>query len=256
MFVYQTPEFGSCVLLQLMKYTLKSRHLITLKACRAKWKITVRKAEMLNNLHIIVNGNIPEVVQRLSVCYFSFCEIDSLNSLSAEMDLFAFSNHRGKSNKLHTNRLQLWSLHAIRRAHAFLANSSIKTTSVLPSYLILKSRHLYGFCLWRSNPSVSLHDGKFLNVCISELQETSWMVTSHTPICCCYTWRDDSQAYRNPPFQMVFGPPGFQKTSELKGIKFTVEKLTWKFWNWHSRLLRTFILGVKTLKYVFGSWTA
>lgn len=36
MLAYQKPEFGSYILLQLMKYTLKSRHLITLKACSAK----------------------------------------------------------------------------------------------------------------------------------------------------------------------------------------------------------------------------
>lgn len=36
MLVYQNPEFGSCILLQLMKYALKPRHLITLKACSAK----------------------------------------------------------------------------------------------------------------------------------------------------------------------------------------------------------------------------
>lgn len=160
MLAYQTPESGSYVLLQLMKYTLKSRHLITLKACRAKWKITVWKAEMLINLYNVVNGNTPVVMQRLSVCYFSFCEIDSLNFLSAEMGLFAFSNHWRKSNKL----LQLRSLHTIGRAHVFLPNSSIKTTSMLPSHLTLTSRHLYRCYFWRGNPSVSLHDGKFLNV--------------------------------------------------------------------------------------------
>lgn len=36
MLVYQKAESGCCVLLQLMKYTLKSGHLITLKACSGK----------------------------------------------------------------------------------------------------------------------------------------------------------------------------------------------------------------------------
>lgn len=90
-----------------MKYTLKSRHLITLKACSAKWKITVRKEEtFLLNLHNFVNVNIPVLTQSsLFVCYCLFHEIDSLISLSAEEGSSAFSNHRGKSNKLYTSRM-------------------------------------------------------------------------------------------------------------------------------------------------------
>lgn len=152
----KTPNLAP-VLLQLMKYTLKSRHLITLKAHSAKWKITVQKEEtFLLNLHNFVNVNIPVLTQSfLFVCYCLSHEIDSLISLSAEKGSSAFSNHRGNSNKLHTSRTHLQHPHAIGTARAFPADSPIKITSLWPSHLILKSYHLHRFCFWRGNQNVS-----------------------------------------------------------------------------------------------------
>lgn len=215
MLAYQKTELGSCTLLQLMKYSLKSRHLITLKACSAKWKITVQKEEtFLLNLHNFVNVNIPVLAYTgfLFVCYCSFHEIDSLISLSAEMDLFAFSNHRGKSNKLYTTRMHLQSLHAIGTACAFLANYSIKIILVLPRHLILKSYNLYRFFFWRGNQNVSLYNASSHSV--------SW--TMRKPLDChqlrtdllwSYTLRDNSQAYRNSPILNVFWTTWFSDES-------------------------------------------
>lgn len=152
----KTPNLAP-VLLQLMKYTLKSRHLITLKACSAKWKIAVQKEEtFLLNLHNFVNVNIPVLAQSLLfVCYCFSHEIDSLISLSTEKGSSAFSNHRGKRNKLYSSRMHLQYLHAVGIARAFPADSPIKITSVWPSHLILKFYNLHRFCFWKGSQNVS-----------------------------------------------------------------------------------------------------
>lgn len=166
----KTPNLAP-VLLQLMKYSLKSRHLITLKASSAKWKITAQKKEtFLLNLHNFLNVNIPVLTQSfLFVCYCLSHEIDSLISLSAEKGSSAFSNHRGKSNKLYSSRMHLQYLHTVGTAFqfhvhfmyswysAFPADSPNKIPSVWPSHLILKSYHLHRFCFWRGTQNVSQH---------------------------------------------------------------------------------------------------
>lgn len=101
------------------------------------------------NLHNFLNVNIPVLTQSfLFVCYCLSHEIDFLISLSAEKGSSAFSNHRGKSNKLPTSRMHLQHPHAC----AFPADSPIKITSLWPSHLILESYHLRRFLLLEGQP--------------------------------------------------------------------------------------------------------
>lgn len=154
------------------------------------------------------------------------------------MDLFAFANHRGKSNKLYTTRMHLQS--AIGTACAFLGNSSIKTTSVLPSHLILKSYHLYRFCFCRGNWKVLLYSGSSLNISCTERS----LLGCYQPrlgLLLNFTWRAGSQEV--PLFKMAFGQPDFQMTSKLN------ERGNTDFKNLElmSRLLRAFISEVRHL---------
>lgn len=104
------------------------------------------------NLHNFLNVNIPVLTQSfLFVCYCLSHEIDSLISLSAEKGSSAFSNHRGKSNKLPTSRMHLQHPHAC----AFPADSPIKITSLWSVTLFSNLIICAGFCFWRGNQNVS-----------------------------------------------------------------------------------------------------